>query len=254
MPSINKQQVAQCFGKARWSYDQHAVAQQQIIQRLVALLTAQKTEFERVLEIGCGTGMLSQQLITQFNIQQLVLNDLCADYQDCLAQKLPAERISYQFGDAEQCDFAGEFDLIISASTFQWFENPAKFLQKAVKMLKNDGILLFNSFSERNLHQIRRLLKTGLYYPSEAEWRTDLEQAGFELIMFEKNEIMLEFAGIEAVFAHLNKTGVSAVDGMSWSEPRRAKLEYRYQQLCQTEQLQLSYTPCYVLARKKSEG
>ncbi|VEI44974.1 biotin synthesis protein [Actinobacillus equuli] len=44
--------------------------------------------FRRVLEIGCGTGDLTQHLVREYQVEHLVINDLSDVYQDCVLQKL----------------------------------------------------------------------------------------------------------------------------------------------------------------------
>ena len=64
MQLVDKQQVAIRFSQAKSEYDNNAIAQQCIVQKLMALLTTQGKAFCKILEIGCGTGMLSEQLVS----------------------------------------------------------------------------------------------------------------------------------------------------------------------------------------------
>jgi malonyl-CoA O-methyltransferase len=65
---IDKAQVALRFAQAGQSYSEHAVVQKQIARQLFNLIQgyATKTQFERVFEIGCGSGNLSHLIAERF--------------------------------------------------------------------------------------------------------------------------------------------------------------------------------------------
>lgn len=251
MQLVDKQQVAIRFSQAKSEYDNNAIAQQCIVQKLMALLATQGTVFNKILEIGCGTGMLSEQLVSNCEFERLVLNDLCRDYEPVLRKKLPYPSVHYHFGDAEQEHFGIGYDLVISASAVQWFENEANFLKKMANTLNDDGILLFNTFSSKNLYEIKCLLKTGLTYPTEDEWYKLLAD-DFEVLVLTTEEIPLYFDCALSVLTHLNKTGVSIIDPSKWSDKRLTQFEQRYRARFQQDLgVTLTYTPLYVMARKK---
>ncbi|MDG6352401.1 malonyl-ACP O-methyltransferase BioC [Glaesserella parasuis] len=251
MQLVDKQQVAIRFSQAKSEYDNNAIAQQCIVQKLMALLATQGKAFGKILEIGCGTGMLSEQLMSHCEFECLVLNDLCRDYEPALSKKLPYSSVHYHFGDAERENFGIGYDLVISASAIQWFENEANFLKKTANILNDDGILLFNTFSPKNLYEIKYLLKTGLTYPTEDEWYKLLAD-GFEVLVLTMEEIPLYFDCALSVLTHLNKTGVSIIDPSKWSDNRLMQFEQRYRTRFQQDLgVTLTYTPLYVMARKK---
>lgn len=251
MQLVDKQQVAIRFSQAKSEYDNNAIAQQCIVQKLMALLATQNKAFGKILEIGCGTGMLSEQLVSHCSFERLVLNDLCSDYEPSLRKKLSYPSVHYHFGDAERENFGMGYDLVISASAVQWFENEANFLKKMANMLNDDGILLFNTFSSKNLYEIKCLLKTGLTYPTEDEWYKLLADE-FEVLVLTTEEIPLYFNSALSVLTHLNKTGVSIIDPSKWSDKRLTRFEQRYRtQFQQGSGVTLTYTPLYVMGRKK---
>ena len=136
---INKQLIAQRFSKALSTYNQQASVQQAICQQLIALLSnTKRSKFQRILEIGCGTGQLTALLHQYCRADGWHLNDLC-DIRTQLTSLL--QKTPYQFfqGDAEQLTFSGQYDLLASASTVQWFENPEGFITKCSTLLGTQG-------------------------------------------------------------------------------------------------------------------
>ena len=74
--SMNRSlKVSQAFSRARDSYDQYALVQDFVAQRLAAtILTKEGPTLGTLLEVGCGTGMLSRRLAS--HADQYVLTDI----------------------------------------------------------------------------------------------------------------------------------------------------------------------------------
>lgn len=83
--------IERTFSKAASSYGEEATFQKTMAQNLVKLIennypsltdstcsNSAKLSFERVLEIGCGPGLLTHEILTSFNVEDYVLNDLSA--------------------------------------------------------------------------------------------------------------------------------------------------------------------------------
>ena len=60
---INKQQVRQHFSFHACEYDRYAKVQHVVAKRLDSLLKAHKSPWHMALEVGCGTGFLTRQLL-----------------------------------------------------------------------------------------------------------------------------------------------------------------------------------------------
>jgi len=256
MAKLDKPLIAQRFAAHITEYDDHAIAQQQINRQLINLLAqTSKKGFRRALEIGCGTGDLTQHLVREYQVEHLVVNDLSDVYQDCVLQKMGENRplVSFEFvaGDAEHLAFEGLFDLISSASAVQWFEQPQTFVSQAAKLLQPNGVLLFNSFTSANLAEIRQLTGVGLTYPSREEWYSWLSK-DFTLLHVTQQQIRLTFASPLAVLQHLKKTGVTAISTQRWTRKKLMALSEQYQALFSCEQgVYLTYEPIFILGVKK---
>ena len=80
------------FTRALDSYDRQAVAQQQISRRLTGLLSRYTAmHFQRVLEIGCGTGGFTRLLKESCIIDEWYLNDLCEGCREKITLFYPRE-------------------------------------------------------------------------------------------------------------------------------------------------------------------
>lgn len=258
METINSTQICRRFTRALATYNQHAEAQQTICRRLAALLASQVgNRFERVLEIGCGSGGFTRLLQAACQVDEWVVNDLCPDCRQVIESIFPEARRAVHFlaGDAEHLSFPGKYNLIASASAFQWMKNLPFFLEKLADSLQPGGLLLFNTFAPGNLKEIWQLTGKGLDYPATDELCAWL-YPHFHLLHVEEACLRLTFPSAEDVLRHLKYTGVTATGSdLVWSRRLHAEFCRRYRELYATDQQQvtLTYRPVYVLGVKKEK-
>lgn len=248
---IPKAAVAPAFEKSRGTYRGNADVQTQI-----AFILAKKTQDilsattqARLLEIGCGTGILSEQIARAIPPQGLSL-----ELWDLLEESpLSPTLASYRQCDAELAirDLeASSLDMIISASTVQWFNSPIEFIRRAWQALRPGGTLLLSLFCHPNLPEAAEALgHLGLPLLSIREWRNALEVLNLDTAEFEifDEEMVLEFDSPLDVFRHFKLTGVNTMNTGPVSI--HSALE-RYPRtpdgLCR-----LSYHPLFIFIRKK---
>ncbi|WP_373742143.1 malonyl-ACP O-methyltransferase BioC [Neisseria sp.] len=251
--AVNKARIAHRFAAAAGSYEQHADAQKQIHQHLLSLLLERGTAFGKILEIGCGTGLLTRLLAEHVRAEHWVANDLSAGCLETLRQRMPSEiRCRYLCGDAETLDFGSGYDVVVSASAVQWFEDKERFVRRCARMLDSDGLLLFNTFSENNLCEIKSLTGVGLDYPDAAQWRRWLG-ADFNVQELSEYTVCLNFADPLDVLKHLKLTGVTAAGSMVWTRQRLAAFRenYRARFAAADGGVSLTYRPLYISAVRK---
>lgn len=258
METMNQAQICRRFTRALATYNQHAEAQQSICRHLAALLASYTGKrFERVLEIGCGSGGFTGLLQTTCQVDEWVVNDLCPACRQVIESTFPEPRRSVHFlaGDAEHLSFPGKYNLIASASAFQWMKNLPLFFEKLADSLQPDGLLLFNTFAPGNLGEIRQLTGKGLDYPATEHLYAWLHPH-FHLLHVEEASLRLTFPSPEDVLRHLKYTGVTATGGdLVWSRRIHADFCRRYRELYATDQQQvtLTYRPVYLLGVKKEK-
>lgn len=99
-----------------------------------------------VLDLGCGTGVLLQQLVNQYPTVTLIGLDTSAAMLEAARKKLPPS-IELHLSSVEQLPFpASQFDCIISTSAFHYFRNPAQAIREMARVLKRNGRLLLTDW------------------------------------------------------------------------------------------------------------
>ena len=249
---INKEQVSRKFGTSVQSYAEESVAQQHIALKMARLLQTQLPSFrpKQVVELGCGTGYYSRQLIHLYGEDPLMVNDLCAEMlQYCKEHVSPT--VKQLAGDAEKLDLPRHTTLITSCSALQWFENPSAFFDRCLSALSREGYLAFSTFGPDNVKEVKELTGRGLHYLSLKELKKMLEPH-YELCHLEEEHLTYTFTHPLEVLRHLKKTGVTALNAtpMTPAALRAFQTEYAVRFGAQ-DGVTLTYHPLYVVARKK---
>ena len=122
---MNKNLIKTRFSKAALSYENAAFKQKLMAEDLIGLIDP-KLCANKVYEIGCGTGFLSELLLWRFDIKTFYINDIsslmlsyCEDKLLSLKGNLP--EIYFIEGDATCLSLKESCDLIVSNAVFQWF-------------------------------------------------------------------------------------------------------------------------------------
>jgi len=168
--------VAQAFGRAR-DYDAHAGVQQQVAAMLAqAIGAAGCGPHPRVLEIGCGTGLLGAALMPVLPGADWVMTDLSpAMLARARARFAGMDGIAYRAMDGQAPDVDGPFDLIASSLAFQWFDDLGAALARLQGLLAPGGMLAFTTMIAGSFEEWRAAhdgMPCGLTdYPPAADLR-----------------------------------------------------------------------------------
>ena len=254
-PRLDKQLVCRRFQRAAGSYDRHALIQEQMAEHLLDLLAEQNSgPKQRVLEIGCGTGLLTRKLAQRISgMEELVLNDLVPDFACRLPAAALAPAVRFLPGDIETLPLPSSFDLIISSSTLHWLYDLGSLLTKLAAHLVPGGIAAFSLYGPDNLREIRELTGLGLPCPALAEIEAMLDGSNLALLHSSEEQAQLEFASPQEVLRHLRQTGVNALSRSPWSRARLKQFCAEYsRRFSAGSGVVLTYHPIYCVAGKPS--
>lgn len=166
MTGRRRARIARAFAGAQ-DYDRHARVQREVAQALAARIAAlDLPENPRVLEIGCGTGFLTQALAEAGVGGEWLVTDLAPDMLErCRARLGGSSRHRFAVLDGEHGTPEGApFDLICSSLALQWFEDAPAALARMAGWLAPGG------------HGLVTTLGPGSF----AEWRAAHEALGLE--------------------------------------------------------------------------
>jgi trans-aconitate methyltransferase len=149
---------------------------------------ADPQEGERVLDLGCGTGLL---------LDQLAANGALVTGMDASPSMIEKARAAYpayplHVGDARDFSFPAPFHLVFSNATLHWIPEAADVARSVARALRPGGRFVGEFGGAGNCRQIVSALTTAgeeigvtlkspWYFPSIAAYAQVLEDAGFEV-------------------------------------------------------------------------
>jgi malonyl-CoA O-methyltransferase len=146
----HRQRIRGAFSLAR-EYDRHARVQRRVADELAGRIAALDLPPEpRVLEIGCGTGFLTEALAGRGIGGQWLVTDLSpAMVERCRARLGTRAGTSFAVLDGEYGapDAGTRFDLICSSLTLQWFDDLPSAIARMLGWLAPGGRLAFTTLA-----------------------------------------------------------------------------------------------------------
>ncbi|MBF0584677.1 MAG: methyltransferase [Magnetococcales bacterium] len=244
------------FGQAE-QYQQFAVVQRQVAHRLAAALPP-LAPCPVILELGCGTGLLSRQLLARWPDTPFVCSDIALPMvQRCRQQLGQRETVLYTVLDGEQpAVIAAGFDLIAASMVFQWFSRPLAALAGLHALLRPGGCLAFATLGPATFMEWQQGctalgLTSGLpSYPPLAAWQQawpnpELAQLQVELVRRRHRSGLAFLQELRAVGAH------QPVEGYRPQTPGQLRRLLRHLEQ-ENGEVTMTYQVLYGLFYKKS--
>ena len=153
----DKTGIQRNFNRAAGAYDQVAVLQQTVGERLLERLDAIRLEPARILDLGSGTGRLSERLARRYAPAPVIQLDLSFNMLQQSGRKEEfADRPLLLCADAENLPVADEcLEFAFSNLMFQWVSRLDRALAEIYRSLRPGGLLLFSTFGPDSLVELR---------------------------------------------------------------------------------------------------
>ncbi len=165
--------VAAAFDRAA-DYDRHAIVQRRVAETLAERIAALPLPpAPRVLEIGCGTGLLGVALVERLPGARWLMSDIAPAMVERARLRFgKRSEIRFATMDGERPDAAGPFDLICANLAAQWFADLPAAVARLRALLSPQGRLAFTTLTAGSFaewRQAHRGLPCGTRdYPSAA--------------------------------------------------------------------------------------
>ncbi len=197
------------FNKNFSTYNDNAVVQKEAAAVLSGLLPEHMEQYKNILELGCGTGFFTRELIKKIPAENLILNDFYN------TEKYISD-IKYKFflcGDMK--NFLNQkYDFIVSSSCFQWADDLEQLI-KSISLCTDN--LVFSIYLDGNMQEIKNHFGVSLKYYSR-EKITEILKKYFKNVEDFERETILSFNTPFEALSHIKKTGTSLNAKSSFSK------------------------------------
>jgi malonyl-CoA O-methyltransferase len=157
MNHIDKAAARRAFDAAADGYDEAAVLQQEIAHRMLERLGYIRLQPQRVLDLGCGTGLALTGLAKRYRGAELIGLDFSHRMLTHARKRGHwLNRPRMLCADAERLPLADDaLDLVFSNATLQWVNDLDATFAELLRVLRPGGLLLFSTFGPDTLKELR---------------------------------------------------------------------------------------------------
>ncbi|MGV6808440.1 MAG: malonyl-ACP O-methyltransferase BioC [bacterium] len=214
---LDKAQLRRHFDRAAKHYDAAAVLQREVGQRLYERLDYINIQPERVLDLGCGTGFLTQKLLKQYPKAQLIALDIAVNMLK-ITQKQGSwfRKPKVICADAEQLPLNdASVDVIVSNLMLQWCNELPNSFAEMRRVLKPNGMVLFSSFGTDTLKELRESWQQVDQYAHSSTFADmhdvgdALMQAGFAQPVMDMDMITMTYPSVRELMQDLKQIGAN---------------------------------------------
>ena len=149
-----KLKIHNSFSSKAESYDAHAKIQKVVAERMIERLDVMNFTPKNILDLGCGTGLLTSLLNKRYNDSRIISVDFSSEMlKTCFEKDVKS---SFVCADIEYLPFKSmNFDLVISNFTLHWCQNLQKILLDVQNNLTDQGIFFFSTLGPDSLNELR---------------------------------------------------------------------------------------------------
>lgn len=248
---VDKQLVAQRFAGATDTYASQATVQHTVADKLwqntVDFLDKEPyNRVPKILEIGVGDGTLTRKYSDFFRKAEITLWDI-ADVS--LPDGVPSSA-TLRVCDAETTLYNEpdeNYDIILSASTIQWFHSPARFISCLGKALAPGGIAAIALYGKGTFREIEATTGRTLSYLTFDRLKKAAIDSGLNELYAAERSYTVSFTGATDLLRHLKLTGVNSLGNGGAGDALKLLRNYPLQS---DGTVALTYHPLYLILKK----
>jgi malonyl-CoA O-methyltransferase len=156
---LDKAKVRKGFERAAQRYDESAILQQEVATRLLARLDYIRLQPHTVMDLGCGTGFVTTDVLKRYPKADIIALDLALNMLQQTQKKNKGwlrKKPHCVCADAEKLPLKDtSIDLLISSLMLQWSNDLQSVFNGFERAIAPNGLLMFTTFGPDTLKEIR---------------------------------------------------------------------------------------------------
>lgn len=201
-----KQNICNAFNAHAAEYEQSAKVQLEIGERLFERLHYLKIQPRYVLDLGCGTGVFSQQLKKQYPQAQIIGLDLALNMlKQAKSKQSWRRKWSLVCADMTALPFAdGLFDVVFANQVIHWGNPLSAVLAELNRVMNPQGCLMFSTLGPDTFIELRQAFAAADRFAHVNEF-PDMHDVGDHLLAEYFLDPVMDMEMLTAHFASMPK-------------------------------------------------
>lgn len=259
--SFQKRNIQRSFGEASTQYDDFALLQRMIGDTLMQRYATDISQHVRVLDIGSGTGYLTNKLASTYRSNELIALDIAPNMLKTAIKATAQYPLSFICADAEALPLADNtINAIFSNLAFQWSTDLTTLFSECYRALDAGGVMAFSSFGPKTLLELNQAWMAAddhvhvNNFIDAREIQQQLNRAGFKETDVVYEELIFYYPTVNSLMQDLKGMGAHNINEqrkkglMGVSAFKRMLLSY--EQLRDTKGLPATFQAVYGFAKK----
>ena len=255
---IEKQGMRRAFDAVACDYDQYAILQQTVMNRVLERLQSINIQVKKILDLGSGTGTAARLLAQRYKRAQLVQLDISTGMlrESRTHSARFFSRQGYLCADAERLPVVdASFDMVFSSLMLQWCNDLDAAFSETARVLRPKGIFIFATLGPDTLMELRE------------SWEADdnnthvnafmdmhdigdaLVRAGFDAPVLDVERLTLSYEDVYSIMRELKYLGAHNVNAgrrkTLTGKKRMQNMLTAYEQFRQDDRFPATYEVVY---------
>jgi malonyl-CoA O-methyltransferase len=237
--------IKKSFNQAASSYDANCQLQQYTGEKLIDLLIPYHFTTPKIVDLGCGTGIVTEKLASACQFQELHAVDFADHLLEKASARLSHTQIKIQHADFDQGPLHHNlFDIMFSNMALHWSAHFQKTLKMLTSQLNDNGIIAFTVPLMGTLKELQTHFSINQFLHQDFI-NQQLIQNDCEILTNQHETILLRFDDTLSALRSIKHVGANATTSHTFTHMRGKSF------LKNINIGKLTYQIGYFIARKK---